>query len=63
MVPYGIMSDFYFSGHTGYMVLMVLERWIIEKNRFFAVCCGVFLVYIVVILLVFRVHYVIGSLG
>ena len=62
MVPYGIMSDFYFSGHTGYMILIMLERWIIDRNRFFAVCCGVFTFYIIVILLIFRVHYSIGTL-
>lgn len=60
MVPYGIASDFYFSGHCGFMTLVILERFKSEKNRRIMQIHFFFLAYIATILIVFRVHYSVG---
>lgn len=61
MVPYGIMSDFYFSGHSGFMVLNICERWVQDKDKRLVIIYTIFLVYIMIVLITFRVHYIIGK--
>jgi len=60
VVPYGRGSDFFFSGHSGFMVICASE-WHSLKNtkhnnkiRNFVIFSGI---YTVLILLVYRIHY------
>jgi hypothetical protein len=60
VVPYGRGSDFFFSGHAGFMVICASE-WHALKNtkhntkvRNFVIGAGI---YTVLILLVYRIHY------
>jgi len=60
VVPYGRGSDFFFSGHTGFMVICASE-WHSLKNakhhnkvRNFVILSGI---YTILILLVYRIHY------
>lgn len=60
VVPYGRGSDFFFSGHTGFMVICASE-WHALKNtkhntkvRNFVIGAGI---YTMLILLVYRIHY------
>jgi len=57
-VPYGKASDFFFSGHTGFLVLAMNEwrKWG-HKKAVYAI--GVGLLYTMFTVFVFRVHYVI----
>lgn len=61
MVPYGMTSDFYFSGHCGFMVLTLLETYTQEHHTLKTVLMVMFLAYLMFILVLFRVHYSIGS--
>lgn len=62
MVPYGLASDFYYSGHTGYFLLLLREQFYTDRDwrmmGLFLLC----MVYMVIIILLYRVHYVIGKL-
>ena len=60
MVPYGLSADFYFSGHCGFMVLNIMEAIVQENNFVKAGFMTIFLIYIMFILIAFRVHYSIG---
>lgn len=60
MVPYGIMSDFYYSGHTGFLVLVILQR-LVDRRPKLALITVLFTVYMVMILFIFRIHYTIGT--
>ena len=62
MVPYGLTSDFYFSGHCGFMVLNIMETITQERHYLKVWLMVLFLIYLMVILLLFRVHYSIGTL-
>ena len=62
MVPYGLTSDFYFSGHCGFMVLVLMETLTHERHMLKVVLMVLFLAYVMFILVLFRVHYSIGSL-
>jgi len=59
-VPYGVTSDFYFSGHTGFMVMITLETWDYGLKTFSILVIS-FAVYVVQILFVYRGHYSIGK--
>lgn len=61
MVPYGLTSDFYFSGHCGFMVLNIMETITHERHYLKVWLMVSFLIYLMVILLLFRVHYSIGK--
>jgi len=60
VVPYGRGSDFFFSGHTGFMVICASEWHSLtstkhsKKVRNFVILAGA---YTVLILLVYRIHY------
>lgn len=60
VVPYGATSDFYFSGHTGFMIMITLETWDYGVKTF-SIMVVSFAIYVVQILLVYRVHYSIGK--
>lgn len=60
MVPYGMTSDFYFSGHCGFIVLNLLETYTQERHWLKVGIMIFFLLYLMFILLLFRVHYSIG---
>lgn len=55
-VPYGVMSDFYFSGHCGFMTLMALENYQLgnKKNALFLF---MLLPYVAIVLIATRCHY------
>lgn len=55
-VPYGVMSDFYFSGHCGFMTMMALENYKLG-NKKNALALFVLLPYVAFILIATRVHY------
>jgi len=56
VVPYGRGSDFFFSGHSGFVVICMMEwaTWGYKKIKWF---CAVVLAYTIFILLVYRIHY------
>ena len=60
VVPYGDASDFYYSGHTGFLTLLAIHFWKIGQRKLGFVC-GLYLVYMVQILLIYRIHYSIGE--
>jgi PAP2 superfamily C-terminal len=60
MVPYGAASDFYYSGHTGFFVLLIREELILpDKNPKLVVALCLALSYMVTIILLYKVHYTI----
>lgn len=62
MVPYGLASDFYYSGHTGYLVTILIETVNNDKRNWKLLICMVFVIcYMITILLLFKIHYVIGN--
>jgi len=56
VAPYGKASDFFFSGHSGFLVLMANE-WHILGKKMMRNYCLVNLVYTIFILLVYQAHY------
>jgi len=56
VVPYGRGSDFFFSGHSGFLVICALEwhKAKMSKIRNFVIAI---LIYTILILLVYRIHY------
>lgn len=63
MVPYGIASDFYYSGHTGYLVIATIEQFYIDKSNWKMIACmACTACYMITIILLFKIHYVIGRL-
>jgi len=56
VVPYGRGSDFFFSGHSGFMVICALEWNKIGKTKIrnFVILAGI---YTVLTLLVYQIHY------
>lgn len=72
MVPYGRASDFYYSGHTGFFILVIREAWVGAKLdsptgkpgrpnwMLIGALCGC-LLYMMVLILLFKVHYSIGT--
>lgn len=73
LVPYGETSDFYFSGHCGFMTIILCEIYrlffkvegVDEKEKklgkklFYLYCFG--LLYVASVLLIFHGHYSIGE--
>ncbi|KRW98595.1 Phosphatidic acid phosphatase type 2/haloperoxidase [Pseudocohnilembus persalinus] len=57
-VPYGRQSDFFFSGHTGFMTLVFLE-WRTIGFKKMQYITGILLLYVMFSLIVLRVHYTI----
>ena len=62
MVPYGAASDFYYSGHTGFFILLIREQFVSDKSNWKIIVC-LFLSMSVMIftILLFKVHYAIGK--
>ena len=59
VVPYGNTSDFFFSGHCGFLNICALEWFALGKRRMgFAI--EAINVYMAIVMLIFRVHYTIG---
>jgi hypothetical protein len=56
VVPYGRQSDFFFSGHTGFLVICASEwhKLKMPKLRNFVICTAI---YTILILLIYRTHY------
>jgi hypothetical protein len=56
VVPYGRGSDFFFSGHSGFLVICASEWHKIKmpKMRNFAICVAIYTIFI---LLSYRIHY------
>ncbi len=60
VVPYGDGSDFYYSGHTGFMLLSVLYLF----KYGYKVCAYIgvgILIVVIQVLFLFEVHYTIGN--
>ena len=62
MVPYGKNSDFYPSGHTGFFMIMIRERWSQDRNKPIVGLLIGFLLVVVYVLIAFRQHYSIDIL-
>lgn len=58
VVPYGRSSDFFFSGHCGFLNICALEWLRNGKGNFFKVV-EVINAYLAFVMLVFRIHYAI----
>lgn len=56
VVPYGRGSDFFFSGHSGFVVICASEwhKIMMPKMRNFCICVGIYTIFI---LLTYRIHY------
>ena len=55
-VPYGQMSDFFFSGHSGFLLICSLELRTTGARKL-SYLITVFIGYMVFVLLIFRIHY------
>ena len=61
VVPYGLASDFYYSGHTGYLITCICEQIKLDKSNWKAIVCLILITcYMMTIILLFKIHYVIG---
>lgn len=58
VVPYGKQSDFFFSGHCGFLNLCALECLRIKKKGFFFLV-QIINAYMAIVMIVFRIHYTI----
>lgn len=59
LVPYGDATDFYYSGHTGIMIISVL---LLRRFGFYACSwiAAAITIFMIKALILFRVHYSIG---
>lgn len=55
-VPYGIICDYYFSGHCGFVTMMALENYKLGNPKN-AIALALLLPYLAFVLLAARVHY------
>ena len=55
-VPYDVTCDFYFSGHTGILVIFLLNNWV-RGRRVLAVFVGLFGAFMVTLLMIYQAHY------
>ncbi|EAR94796.1 PAP2 family protein (macronuclear) [Tetrahymena thermophila SB210] len=58
VTPYGKTSDFFYSGHVGFLNIVALE-WYKQKNYFMFYLTCAFNVYVAFVMVVFRIHYVV----
>jgi len=56
VVPYGRGSDFFYSGHTGFVVICARESFV-SNNKKTSVVMSLVLVYTIFTLLIYRIHY------
>jgi len=63
MVPYGLASDFYYSGHTGYFIMILRECVVTERSWPRELAVFLCTCYMVVTVLLFKIHYSIGKLS
>lgn len=61
VVPYGDACDFYYSGHTGFLSLLSLYYWNFGY-KLFAVLVAGFCLFVIQVLISFRIHYTIGKI-
>lgn len=57
MVPYGQASDFYPSGHSGFFMIMMRERYLQDRNILVIVLMAGFMMTVIFVLVTFRQHY------
>jgi len=56
VVPYGRDSDFFFSGHVGFLMICSCENWVVGRRWLF--WCGMVMeIYLIFVLVSYRVHY------
>ena len=60
VVPYGNTSDFFFSGHCGFLNICALEWFALGKKRM-GILVESFNAYMAIVMLIFRVHYTVGK--
>ena len=58
-VPYGKARDFFYSGHTGFIVFFIQS---VEDSRARIVATAI-LIYVIILLIITRVHYIIDIIG
>ena len=61
-VPYGKTNDFFYSGHTGTLTLILLE-FISLKQRVLAILVFISWVFMLNMLLITKVHYLVDIVG
>ncbi len=61
-VPYDHTRDFFYSGHTGTLIIISLELWTLNKKPICAFCL-VSLLYMINMLTISRIHYSIDVIG
>jgi len=60
VVPYGNTTDFFYSGHVGFLNISALE-WYKHKMYKMSYLTIFIIVYMIFVLLIFRGHYSIGT--
>jgi PAP2 superfamily C-terminal len=58
VVPYGLMSDYYFSGHCGFLMINAAHMWNQDKKKI-AIVIGLAIPYVAYTLIMTRIHYTI----
>ena len=58
VVPYGLQSDYYFSGHCGFIALNIADQWS-YGNKKTAILFMFFLPYVAYVLIMTEIHYTI----
>lgn len=58
VVPYGLQSDYYFSGHCGFLAINIATHWN-WGNKKFAIFIACILPYVAFTLIMSRIHYTI----
>jgi hypothetical protein len=61
-VPYDHTRDFYYSGHTGLVVILFIE-FLTAKQKKLTILLGLSSIFMMVLLTLTRVHYFIDILG
>lgn len=60
-VPYGRSSDFFWSGHCGFLMLVACEWFVNKRYYMFALTCVINL-YMAIVMIGFRIHYTVDIL-
>lgn len=58
VVPYGLQSDYYFSGHCGFLAMNIINQWK-HGNKKRALLILLVLPYVAFTLIMSRIHYTI----
>ena len=57
-MPYGTSNDFFWSGHCGFLMIVMLE-WICNGKYLMGALTFVVNIYMAIVMVAFRIHYTI----